>query len=312
MPTLSQFALGLIQALALLLLAPLASGFSRMIRATLHSRTGPGLLQNYRDILKLLKRQDVSPEGAGLVFRAMPFVMLATLLLVAMTLPLLTHDAPVGAAGDLIAVIYLLALVRFFFALSGIDSGNTFAGIGASRELTMAVLIEPVIFLSLLVAGLLAGSTSLGAISAAFGTGSIGAIAAGVTATIAFAFAMFVEMGKLPYDMAEAEQELQEGPLTEYSGPGLALLKLAISLKQVVMAAMLIGVFVPFGAATTMAVPALVGAALAVLLKLAVVFLVIGLIENSVARSRFMLASRATWAGFGIASLAFAFYLAGL
>ena len=312
MPTLPQFALGLFQALALLALAPLVSGFGRMIRATMHSRVGPGLMQNYRDIHKLLKRQDISPEGAGAVFRAMPFVMLATLLLVAMTLPVFTHASPIGAAGDIITVIYLMALVRFFFSLSGIDSGNTFAGIGASRELTMGVLIEPVILLSLLVAGLLAGSTSLGAISAAFGTGSIGSIAAGVTATVAFAFAMFVEMGKLPYDMAEAEQELQEGPLTEYSGPGLALLKLAIGLKQVVMAAILIGVFLPFGAATTAEWPALVVALIAFLLKLAVVFLVVGLIENSVARTRFRLASRATWAGFGIAALAFAFYLVGL
>ena len=247
-----------------------------------------------------------------MVFRAMPFVMLATLLLVAMTLPIFTHGSPIGAAGDLITVIYLLALSRFFFSLAGIDSGNTFAGIGASRELTMGVLIEPVILLSLLVAGLLAGSTSLGAISAAFGSGSIGSIAAGVTATIAFAFAMFVEMGKLPYDMAEAEQELQEGPLTEYSGPGLALLKLAISLKQMVMAAILIGVFLPFGAAETAGGLALIGAALAFLVKLAGVFLLVGLIENSVARTRFRLASRATWAGFGIAALAFAFYLVGL
>lgn len=312
MPTFPQFALGLFQAIALLALAPLVSGLGRMIRARMHSRAGPGLLQNYRDIHKLLKRQDVSPEGAGLVFRAMPFVMLATLLLVAMTLPVFTHASPVGVAGDIITVIYLMGLVRFFFSLSGIDSGNTFAGIGASRELTMGVLIEPVILLALLVAALLAGSTSLGAISAAFATGSIGSIAAGVTATIAFAVAMFVEMGKLPYDMAEAEQELQEGPLTEYSGPGLALVKLAIALKQVVMATMLIGLFLPFGAATTASLPALTGAALAFLVKLAVVFLVTGLIENSVARTRFRLASRATWAGFGIATLAFAFYLVGL
>jgi hydrogenase-4 component C len=312
MPTLPQLALGLLQALVLLAAAPLLSGFGRMIRATMHSRQGPGVLQNYRDIFKLMKRQELSPDGAGLVFRATPFIMLATLMLVAMALPVVTHTSPLGATGDVIAVIYLLALARFFFSLAGIDSGNTFAGLGASRELTMGVLIEPVILLSLLVAALLAGSTSLGAISAAFGTGSIAAMAAGATAAIAFAFAMFVEMGKVPYDMAEAEQELQEGPLAEYSGPSLALMKLAISLKQVIMASLLIGLFVPFGAAATPAPMAIAGAILAFVVKLALVFLVAGVIENSVARGRFMLASRSTWVGFGIATLAFAFYLVGL
>ena len=128
----------------------------------------------------------------------------------------------------------------------------------------------------------------------------------------AIAFAVFVEMGKLPYDMAEAEQELQEGPLTEYSGPGLALLKWCIGLKQVVMATLLIGVFLPYGAAAAPTAATLPWAALAFVVKLAIVFVVVALIENSQARNRFFMTSRATWAGFGIAALALVFYLVGL
>jgi hydrogenase-4 component C len=119
-------------------------------------------------------------------------------------------------------------------------------------------------------------------------------------------------MGKVPYDMAEAEQELQEGPLTEYSGLGLALLKWSIGLKQVVMATLLIGVFLPYGATATPTVGTLLGAALAFVVKLALVFVVVALIENSSARNRFFMVSRATWAGFGIATLALVFYLVGL
>jgi hydrogenase-4 component C len=312
MPNFLQLALAIAQGAALLLLAPIVSGFCRVLRAKIHTRTGPPLLQDYRDILKLLKRQEVVPKGAGLIFRAMPFILMATLLLVAMSLPVLTFASPLSAIGNLFTFVYLLALVRFFFSLSGIDSGSSFAGIGASRETTMGALMEPVILLALFVAALLAGSTNLGQISASFGSLSGGLIAAEIAVMAAVAFAVFVEMGKVPYDMAEAEQELQEGPLTEYSGPGLALLKWSISLKQVVMATLLIGVFLPYGAAATPTVATLLWAALAFLIKLAVVFVVVALIENSSARNRFFMASRATWAGFGIATLALVFYLVGL
>lgn len=312
MPSLLQLALAIGQGAALLLLAPIVSGFCRVLRAKIHTRTGPPLLQDYHDLLKLLKRQKVVPQGAGIVFRAMPYVLMAALLTIAMALPALTLASPLPGIGNLFTIVYLLALVRFFFSLSGIDSGSAFAGIGASRETTMGALMEPVILLALFVAALIAGSTNLGQISASFGTWSGGTIAAEIIVTVAVAFAVFVEMGKVPYDMAEAEQELQEGPLTEYSGPGLALLKWSISLKQIVMATLLIGVFLPYGATATPTVGTLLWAALAFVVKLAVVFVVVALIENSSARNRFFMASRATWAGFGIATLALVFYLVGL
>jgi len=312
MPSFATFLLAVGQAAALLLLAPLASGFCRVLRAKIHTRTGPPLLQDYRDIFKLLKRQEVVPKGAGLIFRATPFVLMATLLTIAMSLPVLTLASPLGAVGNLFTFICLLALVRFFFSLSGIESGSAFAGLGASRETTMGVLMEPAILLALFVAALLAGSSDLGRISLAFASPSKGLIAAEFAATAAIAFAAFVEMGKVPYDMAEAEQELQEGPLTEYSGPGLALLKWSLRLKQMVMASFLIGVFLPYGAAASATAVSLLWAALVFAVKLVIVFAVVALIENSVARNRFFATSRATWIGFGIATLALVFYLVGL
>lgn len=306
------FILAICQALALLLLAPLTSGFCRVLRAKMHTRTGPPLLQDYYDIFKLLKRQEIVPKNAGLVFRATPFILMSTLLLIAMSLPVLTLASPLSAIGNLFTFVLLLVLVRFFFALSGVASGSMFAGLGASRETTMGALMEPVILLALFVAALLAGSTDLGRISAAFASPSNGLIAAEVAAAVAVAFAAFVEMGKVPFDMAEAEQELQEGPLTEYSGPGLALLKWSLRLKQLVMASFLIGVFLPYGAAASLSAAALLLATVVFLSKLVIVFVVVALIENSVARNRFFMASRATWIGFGIATFSLVFYLVGL
>ncbi|PKU22367.1 respiratory chain complex I subunit 1 family protein [Telmatospirillum siberiense] len=312
MPDLSHLLLAVLQALLLLAAAPLVSGMSRVVRAKMHTRHGPGLLQDYRDLFKLMQRQDVRPPSAGPVFRTMPIIMMACMLVIATGTPILTRFSPISACGDLITTIYLFALARFFFALSGIDSGSSFAGIGASRELTMGVLVEPVMMLALFMAALLAGSTDLGAIGAAVASGRVHSLTAVIVAGLAFAFAVYIELGKLPYDMAEAEQELQEGPLTEYSGPSLALLKWSLSLKQVVVIAWFVGVFLPFGSSLDLSVGGVLLGLVAFAVKLVLIFLAVGIVENSVSRTRFRLTPQHSWLGVGIASLSFVFYLVGL
>lgn len=212
----------LAQAVILLALTPLFTGISRQIRARMHSRRGPGIWQDYRDIHKLFKRQEVAPTSSGLMFRMMPWVLISSMLVLAMALPLFITVSPFAGGGDLITLIYLLALFRFFFALSGLDTGSPFAGVGASRELTLGILVEPMLILSLLVLALIADSTHIEMISKTLATGWNSPLTT-VLALLACGFACFIEMGKIPFDVAEAEQELQEGPLTEYSGAGLAL-----------------------------------------------------------------------------------------
>lgn len=310
-PSLMMGIFALIQAALLLLLTPLFTGISRQIRARMHTRRGPGIWQDYRDLFKLLKRQDVAPAQSGVIFRAMPWVLLGSMLLVAMTLPVFTLTSPFGGAGDMITLLYLFALFRFFFSLSGLDTGSTFAGIGASRELTLGVLVEPTLILGLLVVALIAGSTNIGTISATL-TAGWSSPTATLLALLACAFACFIEMGKIPFDVAEAEQELQEGPLTEYSGSGLALVKWGIGLKQVVVAELFLAIFIPFGKAAEMTAGALVLALILMLIKLLVVFILASLFENTLARGRFLLTHRVTWIGFGVAALSFVFYLTGL
>ena len=312
MPLLSQFLLALVQALLLLAVAPLFSGFLRVMRAKMHTRHGPGVLQDYYDIIKLMRRQNMQPPAAGFAFRSMPTVMIATLLGIAMALPVLTRATPIPGLGDLITVIYMFAIVRFFFSLSGLDSGSSFAGIGASRELTLGVLVEPTLVLSALVMALLARSTDIGTMGTAIATGHVSSIGAVFLAGVAFAFACYFELGKLPYDMAEAEQELQEGPLTEYSGPSLALIKMAMSLKQLLILAFVFATFLPFGSSTDTSLAGLAIGMVVFIAKVGVVAVLLGVVENSVARARFKLTPRHSWFALGIASLAFVFYLTGL
>lgn len=305
----------LAQAVILLLLTPLFTGISRQIRARMHSRRGPGLWQDYREIHKLFKRQEVAPISSGLMFRLMPWVlissMLVLVLVLAMALPLFITVSPFAGGGDLITLIYLLALFRFFFALSGLDTGSPFAGVGASRELTLGILVEPMLILSLLVLALIAGSTHIEMISNTLATGWNSPLTT-VLALLACGFACFIEMGKIPFDVAEAEQELQEGPLTEYSGAGLALAKWGLGLKQVVMAALFVALFLPFGRAQELSLACLLTSLVVTLLKVLLIFVLASIAENTLARGRFLLIHHATWLGFSLAALAWVFWLTGL
>ncbi len=310
-PTLMTGLFAVVQAIFLLLLTPLFTGISRQIRAKMHSRQGPGIMQDYRDITKLLKRQSVAPRDSGFIFRVMSYVLLSSMLLLAMALPVVTTTSLFSGAGDLIIILYIFALFRFFFSLSGLDTGSPFAGIGASRELTLGVLVEPILFLGLLVVALIAGSTNIGSISAVMSQGWVSPTAT-FLAMLACGFATFIEMGKIPFDVAEAEQELQEGPLTEYSGSGLALVKWGIGLKQVVVAVLFLSIFFPFGSASVLTAGSLLLALGLMLVKLLVIFVLASLVENSLARGRFLLTHHVTWLGFGVAALGFVFYLTGL
>lgn len=167
-------------------------------------------MQDYRDIFKLFKRQSVAPEQSGVIFQVMPYVLLGSMLVVAMALPVFTATSLFAGAADLIALIYLFALYRFFFSLSGLDSGSPFAGIGASRELTLGVLVEPILVLSLIVVALIVGSTNVGTISATLAQGWVSPTAT-LLALLACAFAAFIEMGKMPLTLLKLNKSYKKG-----------------------------------------------------------------------------------------------------
>jgi hydrogenase-4 component C len=304
--------IGVVQAVLLLLLAPLYSGFARVLRAKMHSRHGPPLMQNYRDITKLMTRQEVVSNQAGWIFRSMPYLSLGMMFLAATVIPVITTASPLEAAGDLILLVYLFALPRVFFALAGLESGSTFGGIGARRELLVSALVEPILLLAIFVMALLSGTTNLGRISTEVATGTFPYSLAYLLSMAAFGFAVYVEMGKLPFDLGEAEQELQEGPLAEYSGRSLAILKWSIYLKQLVLVALFVALFLPFGA---MAALSLIGILVAIIvfpLKAALWYFVAAVFENAMARTRFMNAPAVVWIALGMALLSFVFYLANV
>lgn len=305
-------AISVLQAVLLLVAAPLFSGFSRVLRAKMHSRMGPPLLQNYRDIAKLMKRQQVHSNQTGAIFRLAPYLSMACMLLIAMLAPILIVLTPLSIASDIFLLIYLFALPRFISSIAGLESGNPFSGIGVRRELLMALTIEPVLLLVVIIIALQAGSTNLGEITKNIVSGNLPITMAYMLGLIAFAFSNYIEMGKLPYDVGEAEQEVQEGLLAEYSGAALAIMKWSIYLKQLVLVSLFIAIFLPYGMMMDLTPAGFALALLLFLVKAILIYFFIGILENAMARMRFIKAPAAIWLAMGAAVLSFVFYLANV
>lgn len=184
--------LAVLQGVVVMAVAPFFSGLGRVIRAKMHNRRGPSIMQDYRDLAKLFARPESQSEDASFALRIMPPLFFAVAFMLAMGLPLFTAQSPIPVFGDAITIMYSLALARFFFALCGVDSSNAYAGIGGVRELLMSVLIEPSMLLALFAAALVCGSTDIATMGQHIMTGAIDAPVAVILAGIAFAIACYM------------------------------------------------------------------------------------------------------------------------
>jgi formate hydrogenlyase subunit 4 len=239
------------QFLLLLMLSPLVTGVIRTLKARLQTRRGPGILQPYKDLQKLFRKGMVIPETASWIFTATPWVVFFSTILAGLMIPMVAAEAPLGLFGGVLAVIYLLGLGRFFLALSGMDSGSSFGGLGSSREMTISALAEPAMMLAIFTVAIGAGSTGLSEIAgAAIGQNWRFLAPSQMFAFAALSLVLIAETGRIPVDNPDTHLELtmiHEAMILEYSGPYLALLELAASIKQLVLMTLLINCFWPFG-----------------------------------------------------------------
>ncbi|WP_053726044.1 respiratory chain complex I subunit 1 family protein [Streptomyces sp. WM6378] len=242
--------------------APLLNGLMRQVRARLEGRAGAGVGQPWRDLRKLLRKEAVTSLGTGPAFRAAPVLLVATTAVVAALVPLASTDTVVSGSSDLIVVVALLALGTVTLALAGLDSGTAFGGMGASREMTLAALVEPTILVSVFALSLPTGSTNLPAIvSGALLDPDRLVSPAGLLATAALAVAVLAETGRLPVDNPSTHLELtmvHEAMVLEYAGPDLALVELGAQMRLTVLLGLLASLFAPWGIATTASAGALV------------------------------------------------------
>lgn len=275
------------QFLIIICFSPLLNGVIKKVKANMQGRVGPGILQPYYDLLRLLKKDMVLSRVTTWIFKVTPYIVFASAAAASLFVPVLTTQSGFGMKGDVIALIYVFALGRFFMALAGLDAGTVFGGEGSSREMTVAILVEPMMMLALFTASITAGSTNIAGIAAAqrafYSPSHLLALSALLVAIIA-------ETGRVPVDNPDTHLELtmiHEGMVLEYSGRYLALMEWAHYVKQMVLFTLMMDIFLPIGLTQTtgftgMAAPAAVYAA-----KMTVLAVIMAAVESTRAKVRF-------------------------
>jgi formate hydrogenlyase subunit 4 len=274
----------------ILVLAPLLTGFVRKVKARLLRRQGPPVVQPYRDLLRLLRKEVVLAENASWLFRVSPYLIFAATWVAAALVPTFATGILFSWSADLIAIIALLGSARFFLALAGMDVGTSFGGIGSSREVMIATLAEPAMLLIVFTLALVAGSTQLSTVAAFMASPEVGLRASLGLALIALIMVAIAENARIPVDNPATHLELtmvHEAMVLEYSGRHLAMIEFAASLKLLLYMSLIACMFVPWGLATAGAGPsAYAFGALAYILKLAGGAVLLAVFETATAKMR--------------------------
>lgn len=268
------------QMFLVLALAPLLVGVTRKVRARLLRRIGPPVLQPYRDLAKLMRKEAIVADSASWLFRSAPYMIFVATWVAAALVPTFATGLIFSWTADLIAITALLGSARFFLALVGMDVGTSFGGIGASREAMFATLAEPAMIMIVFTVALVAGSTQLSSV--------VAYMLSHVELRVSLGLALFglmivaiAENARIPVDNPSTHLELtmvHEAMILEYSGRHLAVIEMAAALKLLLYVSMIACIFAPWGLA-----PAGAGAeAMAIGLAAYVVKLLFGAVALSI------------------------------
>ncbi len=280
----------LLQMTLVILVAPLLTGVVRATKARLTRRRGPPLLQPYRDLVRLARKEAIVADSASWLFRFVPYLVFAATWVAAALVPTFATGLLFSWSADLIVIIALLGAGRFFLALAGLDVGTSFGGLGSSRELLFGALAEPAMIVIVFSLALVAGSTQLSTVAAYMTSGGEGLRVTLGMALVALIIVALAENGRIPVDNPATHLELtmvHEAMILEYSGRHLAVIELAAMLKLALYVSLIICVFVPWGAAIADAsVADRVLGAIAYVVKLLAAGVALGVFETSIAKMR--------------------------
>ncbi len=271
----------------IIIFSPLVNGVIKKLKANMQGRKGPGVLQPYYDLLRLFKKDMVVSTVTSWVFKATPYIVFVSTIAAAAIVPVITVRSGYGVMGDVIALIYIFALARFFMALAGLDAGTGFGGEGSSREMTVAILVEPMMMLALFTAAISAGSTNIAGILAAQ---NVVYSPSHLLALAAFLVAIIAETGRVPVDNPDTHLELtmiHEGMILEYSGKYLALMEWAHYIKQMVLFTLAVDIFFPAGIARDAAASDLLFSLTAYAAKMLGMAVLMAAVESTRAKVRF-------------------------
>lgn len=289
MNILNPFIIEGLQVLIVLLAAPAFVGWVRMLKCWTQGRTSAGIFQPYRDLNKLFLKEIVLADNASWIFTATPYIVFGATLMAGSIVPIISSDLPLAPTADIIALVALLAIARFFLALAGMDIGTAFGGMGSSREMLVASLAEPAMLMSIFTVSLVSHSTSLSQMVHVVTSGSIILRPSLAFALLAFILIAIAETGRIPVDNPATHLELtmiHEAMILEYSGRHLALIEWAGMMKLFLFSTLGIAAFFPWGIAGIDNIMLLPLSFIALVIKLGFIGVLIVLIETGLAKMR--------------------------
>ncbi|MCK9582847.1 MAG: NADH-quinone oxidoreductase subunit H [Endomicrobiales bacterium] len=273
-----------LQLSVLIIIAPLLSGIIRKIKNNLRLRVGPGIFQPYYNIAKLFSKDEVISVNSSCIFRIAPYVVLSSSVAALALVPAFMPQISFWAAGDFLAVIFLLALGRFFLALAGLDTGSSFGGMGSSREMFISSFVEPAAILAIFAVSVAGGTTNMASLSlVSFVRPSA------IVAAVAFFIVLLAETSRLPIDNQETHLELtmiHEAMVLEYSGPSLALIDMAAHIKQILFMTIAVNAVLPPAVSNVLLPFAPLSGFAFYCLKILIVGTCVALLEVSIAKMR--------------------------
>jgi formate hydrogenlyase subunit 4 len=300
------FVIEMLQVLILLAVAPVFVGWVRMLKCWSQGRSSAGIFQPYRDMTRLFSKDVVLAENASWIFRFTPYLVFGTAVLAGGIIPILSVDLPLAATADVIVIVGLFAIARFFTALAGLDIGTAFGGMGASREMTIASLAEPAMLMAIFTMSLASRTTSLSHMAEVILSGQPVLRPSIVFAMLAFILIALAETGRIPVDNPATHLELtmiHEAMILEYSGRHLALIEWASMMKLFLFVMLGIAAFAPWGIAVWGDLLSLPLAFLFMTLKLLVAGIALVLIETGLAKMRLFRLTEFLGAAFLLATL---------
>lgn len=278
------------QVLALVVLSPLLVGLMRQVRARLEGRVGAGVLQPWRDLRKLLAKEPLTADGTSWVSIAGPVVLVVSSLVVCALTPLLGTPTFTRVPDDLFVVVSVLLVGTVAVALVGLDAGTAFGGMGSSRHMTIAALVEPTVLVAVYALSIPVGSSVLSRIVEARIDDPASVVSpVSLLALLALTVAVVAETGRLPVDNPATHLELtmiHEAMVLESSGRDLAWLELGSWLRLGSLLGLLGTLLLPWGIATEVSVTGLLVALAALVLKLALVGSLLATVEVFLAKVR--------------------------
>ena len=282
----------LLQVLFVLTFAPLVDGVVNRLKQNLQSKRGPSIIQPYRDLWKLLHKDEIVSEQSSWIFRAAPYVAFAAPIFVALLIPVLTRYPLFFAfMGDMLGGGFILALGGFFVTLAAVDTTNPYGPMGASRTRMVGFLAEPVFIIVFLTVSFVAGSTIPYIVQTRWVTPVSNFFEPShILLMISFLMLLLAEDGRIPVDSPLGQFELamiERSKSLEYSGRGAAIMKWAGEMKFLVLLCIFLNVLViPWGLAQGMEASQVLMAIPLVLLKIFGFVLVLVYIESSLAKLR--------------------------